>query len=641
MTTSTTPVPDMLKVISRFVSDLFPKMPAPDVRTMLRHTPTQHETLFDPAPVQRSDAYSRVAHTPGNPQVRQEQKWMAAVSGLNRLRRSGVSEPGNRPEFRAALATIKQMYGGRIDDGQAFFALYQLYDRQEGIPASRQELKSFVDRMLALTPRHHSASAGIARPAVSLRFTPPARPAAQLPERVDIGTLPEALQISIATTRSMRSGAAGGRYLDERDIHALSYDEQTMLAMELSRRTAASAAPDTSSDAQLARAIAQMTDAELAQFDRAQSHTSRPELPSRPAGIRQRGTAAQPDSGSTGMSAVWDRVSLSQLDQSIQTHIRTARLARGADQVEVRLTEADFRDMSEQMQSQAIALAFDPRAAATSRSVQRPHAQNTRPQGWKEQAHGFIPDIIKREYVLDNSAFDQATMRQVRQRWEEAATLLYDFTHDRLVPSRIDGANRQANDRARRGNSQTSYSLPPGFDIDRFALNTDPRRAGGDCLFHALEGRTLNGAEILTIRKQVADARLSERYLSRADPNATRANAHFLHLALSQSTSTPPERLDVLRGKDHVPHAVFAAFQACPGIYEGVEGIVQWTLLEQNRGKTVVAMDSGRVEFYKDGDKLEVGEAMTEDLIRRHVDAGSIVLYKADDHWQRVEGNRA
>lgn len=170
-----------------------------------------------------------------------------------------------------------------------------------------------------------------------------------------------------------------------------------------------------------------------------------------------------------------------------------------------------------------------------------------------------------------------------------------------------------------------------------FQLVRNP--GGGDCLFHALEGRTLKGPELLLVRQQVADVRGSM--------HDTATGSHYNANVVAATILQTP-RLErfapMIAGRDSVPNSVLAQMQSIPGVYAGSEELIQWCAL---RGQTVFVVDAdGSVVEYsatrtRRVTRYAAGSARSGsglEIIRSIIKSGKMVLYKSPSHWERIEG---
>jgi hypothetical protein len=162
---------------------------------------------------------------------------------------------------------------------------------------------------------------------------------------------------------------------------------------------------------------------------------------------------------------------------------------------------------------------------------------------------------------------------------------------------------------------------------------------GGDCLFHALEGRHLAPETLGDVRWQVAEVR-------RQRPDSQvgeRANATQLAQGLVESfPGRKDEMLSRMNGRHSVPNAVYAAFQAIPGMYAGEEELAQWCVF---RGRSVVVVDqtSGEIaRFNEQGHREPIvcDAANWKDKFKEAFRGSDLALHKSERHWQRIESLR-
>jgi hypothetical protein len=171
---------------------------------------------------------------------------------------------------------------------------------------------------------------------------------------------------------------------------------------------------------------------------------------------------------------------------------------------------------------------------------------------------------------------------------------------------------------------------------------------------HALEegrtGREQSTAHILQKRQEIAAMRS-------AVPEDPRANRYFLIAALND---VAPQFEQHLLWENVIPEGVvsnqmFAAFQACPGMYSGTEMVEQWTMLESNRDKTVITIDAGHVTAdpvhvdarpnvriqpdvmaYRNGKRIPFEGALTSAKLEELLAQGHIVIKNEGQHWRSV-----
>jgi len=153
---------------------------------------------------------------------------------------------------------------------------------------------------------------------------------------------------------------------------------------------------------------------------------------------------------------------------------------------------------------------------------------------------------------------------------------------------------------------------------------------GGDCLFHALVGRNLSNKEIIEIRARIADVR-------RSLPSGEEAwNAHRLVAGLTQTPDFGVWGQTLMEGRHSISNEVLAAFQAVPGMYAGEEELSQWTLLPENRERTVLVIHrEGPAEVYSDGKRHFISHEQHDD----YVNSADLLLYKSARHWEQIARN--
>lgn len=157
-------------------------------------------------------------------------------------------------------------------------------------------------------------------------------------------------------------------------------------------------------------------------------------------------------------------------------------------------------------------------------------------------------------------------------------------------------------------------------------------RGGGDCLFHALAGKDLSENEIIGLRARIAEIKRNASDEER-DKNM---NANQLVAGLSQTPAIGPEKaIQLMFGRHAIPNDVYAKFQAIPGMYAGEDELKQWTLLEDNKDKTVFVIDSGNqtLAAFKNGNRATI-EANELD---GQVQQANLLLYKTASHWEQID----
>ena len=173
--------------------------------------------------------------------------------------------------------------------------------------------------------------------------------------------------------------------------------------------------------------------------------------------------------------------------------------------------------------------------------------------------------------------------------------------------------------------------LPVWFDATRFERISNP--GGGDCLYHALAGRTLSPSEMLVERARVAAAR-------HATPDsADRRTLNALNVANALHQTFPLYRgfVDALVvGRHQVPNTVYAAMQAVPGLYAGDDELIQWCGLTN---QTVVVVDSaGTLAVYsaRGRDAWFLIHGYQYQAVNDAWATADIALYKTPGHWERI-----
>lgn len=151
---------------------------------------------------------------------------------------------------------------------------------------------------------------------------------------------------------------------------------------------------------------------------------------------------------------------------------------------------------------------------------------------------------------------------------------------------------------------------------------------GGDCLFHALEGKDLSLGEILVLRSQVAGKGIENMRLHNGLENAMKVAQALVESGFDEN----------IKGIHSIDLATYTMMQALPGMYAGDDEIIQWCVL---RGKTVyvVAIDGTVFKYDGDGSARMAGsdEKLKTDLHQIIRDHG-IVLWKTENHFERVIG---
>ena len=166
----------------------------------------------------------------------------------------------------------------------------------------------------------------------------------------------------------------------------------------------------------------------------------------------------------------------------------------------------------------------------------------------------------------------------------------------------------------------------PTVGLGYWGIDVLPNDGGGDCLFHALAGTDLDGAEVLAVRQQVAGAR-----------NFNQLNPATIALRVAQTLIESGYRKEA-QGLDQVGENIYRLMQAVPGIYAGDDEINQWCALKNER--VFVASNDGTIrEFGPDTRRDLDGDAtVLQAQLHRLIQAGEIVLWKTDAHFERVIG---
>lgn len=189
------------------------------------------------------------------------------------------------------------------------------------------------------------------------------------------------------------------------------------------------------------------------------------------------------------------------------------------------------------------------------------------------------------------------------------------------------------------GNQYVQNAGGPVIPASWFQLLLNP--GGGDCLFHALEGRTLNGVEMLEVRGRVGTIR-------RRTPDTPLGPNYNANVVAATILQTPTLRrfAPLVAGRNAVPNRVLALLQSIPGVYAGPEELVQWCQL-RNRTVYVVDRDGSVVEYSAAGSRLMFTltagllprtRARRLQSIRGLIEAGRQVLYKSPAHWELIQG---
>jgi hypothetical protein len=172
---------------------------------------------------------------------------------------------------------------------------------------------------------------------------------------------------------------------------------------------------------------------------------------------------------------------------------------------------------------------------------------------------------------------------------------------------------------------------PLRFDAARFQRTWNP--GGGDCLFHALAGRTLTLGELLAMRAEVAQ----ERGRMVDDQARSAMNALNIANAMYQTFPDSPNAVaEMVSGRHHVPNAVYAAMQSVPGLYAGEDELIQWCRLRNVR---VAVVDANGMLAVFSANGREPWAVTHENLYQRAMQAiaeTNFALYKSPGHWERI-----
>jgi hypothetical protein len=170
------------------------------------------------------------------------------------------------------------------------------------------------------------------------------------------------------------------------------------------------------------------------------------------------------------------------------------------------------------------------------------------------------------------------------------------------------------------------YVHDPTVGPEYWGIAVLPNDGGGDCLFHALTGKDLDGEETLAVRQQVAGAR-----------NFAQPDSATIALMIAQTLIESGYREEA-QGLDQVGDDIYRLMQAVPGIYAGDDEINQWCALRDEH--VFVASNDGTIrEFGPDTRRDLAGDAtILRAQLHRLIQAGEIVLWKTDVHFERVTG---
>jgi hypothetical protein len=182
---------------------------------------------------------------------------------------------------------------------------------------------------------------------------------------------------------------------------------------------------------------------------------------------------------------------------------------------------------------------------------------------------------------------------------------------------------------------------------------------GGDCLFHALEGRVaqslarsgagpmaanLDAGEVRSLRRSLAELREG---IPDTRQNMTR-NAHQVAMALfGLPWVTRRQAALLMRGRVEIPNAVYAALQKVPGVRAGEDELTQWCQLKtadsrHPRRVLVVDMQGALYQFdAKGGHRIPMNsddkETVRERVLEAARESGQIALFRSGNHWERYQ----
>ncbi|AKF86215.1 hypothetical protein MFUL124B02_23370 [Myxococcus fulvus 124B02] len=245
-----------------------------------------------------------------------------------------------------------------------------------------------------------------------------------------------------------------------------------------------------------------------------------------------------------------------------------------------------------------------------------------------EVAKDAVPD---EEWDASEAGFEQM------RRWDTFRGLLDTVPRAIRLGGREDGHARDEVDldvmhvgsepaKKQEGDSDSIRRDIPG---SRFTLTRN--EGGGDCLFHALEGRDLDPTEVLDLRRQIADVR---RQMPQDRDNI---NAWNMIAALHQTPRTTTSAHRLMADRDEVPNDVYAAMQEVPGIYAGDDELVQYC---QAKGVSVAVVSwNGELQI-ADGNGIQsvhYDEGGQEEALNQALTSTDLALYKSPGHWERIE----
>lgn len=168
-----------------------------------------------------------------------------------------------------------------------------------------------------------------------------------------------------------------------------------------------------------------------------------------------------------------------------------------------------------------------------------------------------------------------------------------------------------------------------GFSRSQFTYIDNPGK--GDCLFHALEGRTLNLQEVLDLRRDVAT-------LMRENLVNQNSNAMNIIIALVQTGYDGAGLMDFMNGRDNVPNTVYSQMQATPGIYAGDDELSQWARL---KGKNVGVVNvNGELRIFKqDGTRetLDYIPSTRASAVQKVLGETDVAIFQTANHFVRIK----
>lgn len=153
---------------------------------------------------------------------------------------------------------------------------------------------------------------------------------------------------------------------------------------------------------------------------------------------------------------------------------------------------------------------------------------------------------------------------------------------------------------------------------------------GGDCLFYALG---IERSDMSAFRNRIAEV-ISER---EDTPRQRAYNAQMVAAAVLQTGLS--EDVPNFRQLE-IPNEVYAEMVRIPGIYAGEDELLAFTQLPENKGRTVVMIDSdGVIARFRDGTREAVSYTSENfnEVIGSVLADAEIALYKTPNHWQQIE----